>query len=71
MINIRLKEAAESQGRNLNYIVLHSGVSTGTVRSYWHNKARRVDLDVVERICDLLGIEIGDLLKKEPGTDAD
>lgn len=54
MIKIRLKEIAEEKELNLNYIILNSGVSTGTVRNYWHNDTQRVDLDVLDRLCKLL-----------------
>lgn len=64
MVNIYLREVAEAKGHNLNYIVLHSGVSTGTVRSYWHNTARRIDLDVIDRLCALLDVEPGDIIRR-------
>jgi DNA-binding Xre family transcriptional regulator len=69
MIEIRLKEVTEAKGHKLNYLVLHSGVSIGTVRNYWHNKAGRVDLDVLNRFCELLDVEPGDLLVRLPALD--
>ncbi len=64
MIKLFLREVAESQGHNLNYVILNSGVSIGTVRAYWHNKASRVDLDVIDRLCDLLNVAPGDLIRR-------
>lgn len=69
MVTINLKEVAESKGYRLNHLVLHSGVSIGTVRSYWHKKAHRVDLDVIDRLCELLDVEPGDILKRVPNDE--
>lgn len=66
MVTVVLREISESKGHNLNYLVLNSGVSIGTVRSYWHKKAQRVDLDVIDRFCELLDVEPGDILKRIP-----
>lgn len=64
MIEIRLREVAEAKGHNLNYLILHSGVSVGTVRNYWHKKSNRIDLDVLDRFCRTLNVGPGDLLVK-------
>lgn len=61
-IELNLKDIAEGQGHNLNYLILNSGVSVGTVRNYWYNKVRRVDLDVLERFCVLLNVQPCDLV---------
>lgn len=66
MVKLFLKEVATAKGHNLNYVILNSGVSIGTVRSYWHGKVERVDLDVIDRLCSLLDVDPGDIIRKVP-----
>lgn len=42
-----------------------SGVNKNTLYGIYNNKVKRVDLDVLKRICDALECEPGDILKYE------
>ena len=39
-----------------------TGLSINTIRSYYHSEIKRVDLDVVSRICKALDCEIKDII---------
>jgi putative transcriptional regulator len=42
-----------------------AGVRQATISELETGKTRRVDLDVLDRLCDALGVEPGDLLERE------
>ena len=39
-----------------------TGLSINTVRSYYHSNIKRIDLDVISRICKALDCEIKDVI---------
>jgi DNA-binding Xre family transcriptional regulator len=43
-----------------------AGVHFATVHRIYHNQTRRVDLDVIGKLAEALGVEPGDLFQREP-----
>ena len=41
-----------------------SGVRPATIHMIYHEKAKRIDLDVLDRICTALDIQPGELLER-------
>lgn len=48
---------------------LKTGLARSTVTQLYHDKATRIDFETVEKLCNLFGCEIGDLLVLEGTTD--
>lgn len=80
MVRCRLKELAEHRGLKLSHVQQKSGHSMPVIRRYWYSTANgkrdgdplvSFNSSVLVSLCELLGIEIGDLLVIEhvqPGT---
>jgi putative transcriptional regulator len=60
MIKIRLRELLA--GRSLYWLSVESGVRWSTIAALAKGKARRLDLDVLNAICEALRCQPGDLL---------
>ena len=43
-----------------------SGVNKTTIYALYNNKLKRIDLDVLDRICKTLNCQPGDILRWEP-----
>ncbi|WP_337924613.1 helix-turn-helix transcriptional regulator [Spongiibacter nanhainus] len=46
-------------------VARETGVNRGTITRLYHETAVRVEFEALERICDYLGCEIGELLTIE------
>ena len=60
MIRIRLRELLAD--RSLYWLSVESGVRWSTIAALAKGKARRLDLDVLNAICEALRCQPGDLL---------
>jgi len=58
-------------GENLTYEVISNatGVSSSTLSHMATNQQRRVDLSVLERLCDFFGCELSNLMRLEPAEE--
>jgi len=63
-VQIRLRELAEIKRLNIGKIGRLTGISEGTLRRMWYNEAIYVELDVLDALADLLGIEPGELFER-------
>ena len=70
MVRFQVKEIAESQGLNMQKLADKSGISYSTIVDLWHDRTRRIDKDTLARLCEALGVSIGELLvwEQEPST---
>lgn len=50
-------------------LIRMSGVSKTTINVMYHDRAQRVDLDVMDRICKALDCDIPDLLSYVPDSE--
>jgi transcriptional regulator with XRE-family HTH domain len=63
---LRVKEIAESKGYNILRLSRESGVHYSTVLQYWHNRLRRVDFEVLQKLARALNVTVKDLIADEP-----
>jgi putative transcriptional regulator len=62
MIKFRLREILEERGRTVYWLWKQTGIRYATVWQMANGEATRVNLDVLDRICEALECEPGDLL---------
>ena len=43
-----------------------TGISQSTLLRLYHDKTTRIDFETIEKLCDFLEIEVGDLLIRVP-----
>ena len=48
-----------------------TGITRGTLRRLYHETAQRVDLDVLDTLCDYFDCEPGDLLTKQQTSESE
>jgi putative transcriptional regulator len=68
MIKIRLRERLEERERTLYWLSMQSGVRYATVWKLSRGEVGRLNLDVLDRICETLDCQPGDLLVRETKT---
>ena len=59
---VDIKTIMNSKGISQNILSKITGLSINTIRSYYHSNIKRIDLDVVSRICKALDFKIVDIL---------
>jgi putative transcriptional regulator len=62
MIDIRLNELLEEKGRTLYWLAKQSGVRYATVWNLSRGEVGRLSVDALDRICEVLECQPGDLL---------
>jgi len=67
-IRITLREAREQAGMTQVELAKAADIRQATISDIETGKSTRVDLPVLERLCKVLGVEPGDLLKRERST---
>ena len=65
-IIIKLDELIKKSGMSKNKISHKAEMQRTQLNNYCKNKVTRLDTDVLARLCDVLGCEIGDLLEYKP-----
>jgi DNA-binding Xre family transcriptional regulator len=68
MIIIRLKELAEAKDLNQSQVQRQTGLTMGLVRRYWFNETEEVKLSAIDKICELLSCDPGDLITRTTNT---
>ncbi len=59
---IDIKTIMNIKGMSQNILSKITGLSINTIRTYYHSKVKRVDLDVLSRICKALDCNVDDIL---------
>jgi putative transcriptional regulator len=62
MIQIRLNELLEQKGRTLYWLSQQSGVRYATIWNLSRGEVGRLSIDALDRICEALDCQPGDLL---------
>lgn len=65
-IKIRLAEQLEKSGMSKNKLSQRAEMQRTQLNQYYNNKIKRLDIDVLARMCTVLGCGIGDLLEFIP-----
>jgi len=68
MVRIRLDEMLENQGRSMYWLWKQSGVRYATILNLTRGQSRKLSLDALDRICEALECQPGDLLVRETKT---
>lgn len=66
MIKIRLAELAESKGHTRSTLSKATNISYPTILLFWNDTVEKIDRKILERLCDFLDCEPGDLIKRIP-----
>jgi len=67
MIELRVKELAEEKGIDNPFsLSRESGVAYANCYKIWNNQQKMIGLDTIDRLCEALGCEPGDILVKVP-----
>lgn len=59
---IDIKTIMNIKGISQNILSKITGLSINTIRTYYHSRVKRVDLDVLSRICKALDCNVDDIL---------
>jgi putative transcriptional regulator len=62
MIKLKLDDLLENKGWTIYRLSRESGIRWGTLAKISNGQARRVDLNVINAICEALDCEPGDIL---------
>ncbi len=64
MIKIRLAEIATEKGYTRTTLSMATKISYPTVLLFWNDTVKKVDLDILDRLCDFLECDACDLIKR-------
>ena len=64
MLTFRLKEIAEAKNMNRHQLSMKTGISYPTISKYWEGKAIGRDFAILDKLCALLDVDPGDLIKR-------
>lgn len=59
---VDIKSIMNRKGISQNILSKITGLSINTIRTYYHSKVKRIDLDVLSRICKALNCEVNDII---------
>jgi DNA-binding Xre family transcriptional regulator len=70
MIELRVREVAEKKGiSNPLSLSKESGIAYSNCYKIWNNQQKMISLDTLDRLCDALGCEPGDIfIRATTGT---
>ncbi len=58
-----INEVLNEKNISKNWLEKNANLQRSQLNSYANNKVKRIDLDVLSRICIALNVEVGDLIK--------
>lgn len=66
MVKFRLDEIMGEKRLKYREVATGAGIALSVVYNINKNRSRRVDLDVLDRLSDYLGVEPGELITRVP-----
>lgn len=63
MIRCNLSRYMGEQKMNISDLARRTGLNRNTISLLYHEKASRIDLDAIEKLCQVFQCEVGDLLE--------
>lgn len=63
MIIFKLKQLLESKEKSLYWLAEETGVTYPSLHKIINNKTSSIKLDILEKICDALEVDIKDILE--------
>lgn len=67
MIRVRLSRLMGDKRINMTQLANATGIARTSIFALYHEKAARIDLVTLDRLCTFFQVEPGDLLQWEPG----
>ena len=67
MVRWKVRQQAEAQGWNIGRLAEEAKIAYSSALDIWHGRARRIDLAVLNRVCNALKCTPGDVFDYEPG----
>ena len=65
-VRFRLRELLADRGMTQTELQTRTGLAYSTVNDLFNNKPRRIELDTLDVLCDVLGCSISDILERIP-----
>lgn len=59
---LRIKEIATEKGLNISQLSRKTDLDIGLVRRYWHNRTQSISLPALDKIAEVLGVRVVDLI---------
>jgi len=59
---VDIKTIMDAKDISQNILSKTTGLSINTIRTYYHSNIKRIDLDVLSRICKALNCEVKDII---------
>ena len=59
---VDIKTIMNSKNISQNILAKTTGLTINTIRTYYHSKIKRVDLDVLSRLCKALNCNVQDII---------
>lgn len=70
MIHIKLSEVLGRKKMTRKHLAELTGVRPNTIGDLYNEKTKKIDLDILNRICNTLDCSISDILEYEKETEA-
>ena len=68
---LRIKEVAQEKGISLTKLSQRSEVAYNTVRRVWRDPHTDVTLSTLQRLADVLGVDVRELIESVPDDEKD
>ena len=65
-VRFRLRELLADRGMTQTELQTRTGLAYSTVNDLFNNKPRRIELDTLDVLCDVLDCSIADVLERIP-----
>jgi len=70
MIRCNLSRYMGEQKMNISDVARQTGLNRSTISLLYHERASRIELDTIEKLCGVFKCELGDLLEiKDEGSE--
>ncbi len=66
MVRCHLSRLMGERKMKIIDVARETGLNRNTITLLYKEDARRIDLDAIDRLCNLFGCEVGDLLEYVP-----
>lgn len=63
MVKCHLSRMMGEKKMNISDVARETGVNRGTITRLYHETAQRIELETIDRLCELFDCDVGDLLE--------
>lgn len=69
MVKCHLSKLLGERKLKIADVVRDTGINRGTITRLYHETAVRVELEVIDQLCEFFGCQVGDLFEHVPSTE--